>query len=130
MRWVLPVGGCVVSVVSVVALGACGTDSSASSAETMRVEAQQAVLVTNEPLGDVVDGELEAGDAATALCFAPMAQTNTGAVGSAIKVESGWLSGYAAVTTLPAEAADRSPVFDVSEGDLREGLPSCPQVSR
>jgi hypothetical protein len=122
MRWVLSLGGCVASVVAV---GACGTDSSGGSAETMRIEARQAVLVTNEPLSDVVWGELEAGDAATALCFVPEAQTNTGAAGSAVKIESGRLSGYAAVTTLQAGTADREPVFDVSEGDLRNGLPSC-----
>ncbi len=91
----------------------------------MRVEARQDVLVTNEALGDVVDGELEAGDAATALCFVPEAQTNTGATGSAIKIEAGRLSGYAPVTTLQAEVADRAPIFDVSDGDLRESLPSC-----
>lgn len=122
MRWMLPLGTCVVSVV---ALGACGTDSSTGSAETMQVEARQSVLVSNEPLGDVVEGELAAGDAATALCFVPEAQTNTGATGSAIKIESGRLSGYAAATTLPADAADRAPIFDFSAGDLRERLPSC-----
>lgn len=91
----------------------------------MRVEARQAVLVTDEPLGDVVRGELEAGDAATALCFVAEARTNTGAAGSAIKIQSGRLLGYSAVTDFPAEAADRETVFDVNEGDLREGLPSC-----
>ncbi len=122
MLWMLPLGWCVVSVV---ALGACGADSSAGSAKTMRIEARQAVLVSNEPLSDVVQGKLEAGDAATALCFVPEAQTNTGATGSAIKIEVGRLSGYAPVTTSEAEVADRAPVFDVSEGDLRENLPSC-----
>jgi hypothetical protein len=91
----------------------------------MRVEARQAVLVTDEPLGDVGVGKLEAGDAATALCFVPEAQTNTGAAGSAIKIESGRLSGYAAVASFPADAADRAMVFDVNERDLRERLPSC-----
>ncbi len=122
MRGILPLAGCVGLVVAV---GACGAASSAGSAETMRVEARQAVLVSNEPLSDVVQGRLEAGDAATALCFVPEAQTNTGATGSAIKIEAGRLSGYAPVTTFEAEVADRAPVFDVSEGDLRENLPSC-----
>ncbi len=122
MRWLLLLGGCVASVV---ALGACGTKSSGGSDEGMRIEARQAVLVTNEPLGDVVWGELDAGDDATAVCFVPEAQTNTGAAGSAIKIVSTRLSGYAPVTTLQAQVADRAPVFDVSEGDLREGLPSC-----
>lgn len=122
MRWMLPLGGCFASVV---ALGACGTTSSGASDEGMRVEAQQAVLVTDEPLGDVVSGELEAGDAATALCFVAEAQTNTGAAGSAIKIESGRLSGYAAVASFPADAAGRAMVFDVNERDLWERLPSC-----
>ncbi len=122
MRSMLTLGSCVASVV---ALGAWGTNASGGSDEGMRVEVRQAVLVTNEPLGDVVRDELQAGDSATAVCFVPEAQTNTGAVGSAVKIESGRLSGYAAVTTLPAEAADRTPVFNVNENDLRERLPSC-----
>ncbi len=122
MRWMRVVAGCVASVTSV---GACGTSAPDVPDEGIRIEARQAVLVTQEPLGDVVTGELEAGDAATAVCFVSEARTNTGAVGSAVMVESGRLAGYASVTTLPAGAADRASVFDVDDNELRERLPAC-----
>lgn len=118
----LSLAGCVALVV---ALGACGAGPSADSAEGIRVEARQAVLVTDEPLGDVVQGKLEAGDAATALCFVPEARTNTGATGAAIKIKAGGLSGYAAVTDFPDDPADQVMVFDVNDSDLRAELPSC-----
>jgi hypothetical protein len=81
-------------------------------------------MITNDPLGDVVMGELTAGDTATAVCFVADAQTNTGAQGSAVRIESGGLSGYAAVADLPQDPADRM-TFDRDEDDLRERLPSC-----
>lgn len=122
MRGLLSLAGCVSSVV---VLGACGGESPAGSAQGIRVEARQTVLVTDEPLGDVVDDELEAGDAATALCYVADARTNTGAAGAAVKINSGGLSGYAAVTDFPDDPADRVMVFDVNDSDLRAGLPSC-----
>ncbi len=122
MRWMLSLAGCAAIIV---ALGACGTESSGVSDGGIRVEARQAVLVTGQPLGDVVVGVLKAGDAATAVCFVVKAQTNTGAVGSAVKIKSDRLSGYAAVSAFPPDAADRSMIFDVNERDLRERISSC-----
>ena len=122
MRRLLLVAGCVGSVV---ALAACGATPSPGAAEGTPVEARLAVLVTDEPLGDVVQGELEPGDAATAVCFVPMARTNTGATGAAVKIRAGGLTGYAAVTDFPEAAADRAMVFDVDETDLENALPSC-----
>ena len=118
MRRLISLAGCVALIG---ALGACGADS----AEGIRVEARQAVLVSGEALGDVVLGEMQAGDAATALCFVAEARTNAGAVGAAIRIKWGRLSGYAAVTNFPDDPADRVMVFDVDEGDLRAGLPPC-----
>jgi len=104
-------------------LVACG---GADSAGGIPVEARQSVLVASEPLGDIVEGEMEAGDAATALCFVPEASTNTGATGAAIKIKARGLSGYAAVTDFPDDPANRLMLFDVNESELRTGLPSCP----
>lgn len=122
MRWLLSLAGCGASVV---VLGACAAEPSAGSAEGIRVEARQTVLVTDEPLGDVVQGELEAGDAATALCFVAQARTNTGAAGAAMKIKYGRLAGYAAVTDFPDDPADRVMLFDVNDTDLRARLPIC-----
>ena len=109
------------------ALVACGSapETSAGPATGLRVEAQQHVLVTDEPLGDVVSHELQPGDRVTAVCFAGAAQTNTGAEGSAIEIEAGRRSGYAATTDFPEEPSDRSMIFDVTEDRLRERLPAC-----
>ena len=109
----------------VVVLGACGAEPSADSAHGIRVEALQTVLVTDEPLGDVVGGEMETGDTAIAVCFVAEARTNTGAAGAAVKIESDGLSGYAAVTDFPDDPAAQQMVFDVNDSDLRAGLPSC-----
>lgn len=111
--------------VSVVALCACGGEPASGSNEGIRVEARQTVLVTDEPLGDVVDGEMKAGDTALASCYVAEAKTNTGAVGAAVKVESGGLAGYAAVTNFPDDPADRVMVFDLDDSDLRAALPAC-----
>ena len=122
MRYLLSLSGCL-ALIGV--LAACGAGSAADSAEGIRVEAQQAVLVTGEPLGDEAEGQMEAGDTGTALCFVAEARTNTGAVGAAIKIKSGGLSGFAAVTDFLADPADRVMVFDVDDSELRAGLPPC-----
>ncbi len=45
--------------------------------------------------------------------------------GSAIKVDVGDVSGYAAVTDFPKDPADRQTVFDMDAGSLQDRLPSC-----
>ena len=122
MRRLLSMALCVGSVV---ALAACGAAPSPGAAEGMLVTARLPVLVTNEPLGDVVQGALEPGDAATAVCFVPVAQTNTGATGAAVMIQSSRLTGYAAVTDFPEAAEDRAMVFDADDTELEEALPSC-----
>lgn len=108
-------------------LGACASVSDRTAAETgLQVEAQRTVLVTDEPLGDVVSGELGAGDRVMALCFVGAARTNTGARGTAIRVEAARRSGYVATTDFPDDPADRTMVFDVAEAELRDRLPACP----
>lgn len=108
-------------------LGACGSgsESPAGMATGLPVEALQRVLVTDEPLGDVVSHELDAGDQATALCFVRVAQTNTGARGTAIKIKAGRRFGYASTTDFPEDPSERSMTFDVPEDELRERLPAC-----
>lgn len=117
-------------VMGTLALVGCGTNqgagsTSASRADVIEVEARQDVLVSEEPLGDVVVGTLKAGDAAAALCYVEEAQSNAGVTGSAIKIESRDLTGYAAVTDLPEGAANRTMLFDVDQDSLRSGLPTC-----
>lgn len=108
-------------------VGACGSGSEtlAGTATGVQVEAQRRVLVTNEPLGDVVSDELDAGDQVTALCFVRAAQTNTGARGTAIKIKAGRRSGYAPTTDFPVDPSQRSMTFDAPEDELRERLPAC-----
>lgn len=113
------------------ALGACASDQDpglrpASEPNGIQVEAQQDVMVSAEPLGDVVNGRLNGGQSATALCFVRQAQTNAGFRGSAIKVDAGSLVGYAAVTDFPDEPTERQMLFDIDEDALRTRLPSCP----
>ena len=121
MRGLLSLTGCV----AVLVLGACGAEPSADSAEGIRIEARQTVLVTDEPLGDVVHGKLEAGNEPAALCYVAEARTNRGVADAAIKITSGGLSGYTAVTDFRDDPADRVMVFDVNDSDLRARLPSC-----
>jgi len=109
--------------VASVALLACS-----SQAVGQRVEARTSVHVTQEPLGDVVLDELRAGDRAVAECFVERARGNGGGTGSAVRVTSGRTTGYAAVTTSPADPADpadRRSVFDADEQALRIALPAC-----
>lgn len=97
----------------------------ANEPEGVRVDARQDVNVSDNPLGDVVNGTLKEGQSATALCLVRHARTNAGSSGSAIKIRTGSLSGYVAVTDFPEEPADRQKVFDVNEDSLRDRLPSC-----
>lgn len=107
-------------------LCACAGDTAETSPRTgLRVEAQRSVLITEEPLGDVVSGELNAGDEATAVCFVSGAQTNTGLRGTAVQVEAGRDSGFVATTDFPADVSNRSMTFDIGEAELRDRLPRC-----
>jgi hypothetical protein len=122
-------GGCLGGVL--LALTACAGNTlqpgaPASEPEGVWVEARQNVHVSDRPLGDVVIGDLKEGERATALCFVAQAQTNAGFEGSAIKVEAGSLSGYAAVTDFPEDPMDRQMVFNLDAETLRDRLPSCP----
>lgn len=99
---------------------ACGT-----ATDGVEVKARQDVQISDEPLGDVVIGSLDAGDTATAVCFVAHARTNTGVAGTAVQVEAGRVTGYAAATDFPDDAADRTMTFDLDEGALRERLPPC-----
>ena len=116
------------AVVCLAALVGCsgGPETPAAPGAELRLEAQQDVLVTEQPLGDVVSRDLEAGDVVTALCFVSAAQTNTGARGTAVRTEAGRRPAYVATTDLPDDLADRMPVFDVGEAELRDRLPACP----
>ena len=121
MRRQLPVAA---SLIALVAVTSC---SSATSSDTdgVRVVAQQGVMLSDNPLGDVEVGGLEKGDQVTALCFVPRAQTNGGFFGSAIKVTTGDLDGYAAVTDFPLDPSDRQAIFDLDKQTLRDRLPTC-----
>ena len=112
-----------------IALSTVASCSSATSSdpEGVHVEARQDVMLSDDPLGDVVVGELEKGDEVTALCFVRRAQTNAGFFGSAIKVTTGDVTGYAAVTDFPKDPADRQAIFDLEAETLRDRLPACSQ---
>ena len=128
MRWVVSAGA---SLACIASLGACGTgedpDTPADPAGGgVQVEARQDVVVSEDPLGEVVTGELEAGDTATATCFVAYAEPETGAEGSAIRVESGDVSGYAQIADFSDDNDDPIMSFDLDESELREQLESCP----
>lgn len=121
----------VVPVVLLVALvvSACGTatDRSTSAAHLngISVTARDDALVTTEPLGDVVTTEISAGTEVTALCFVARARTNTGMVGSAIRVSAGAHVGYTAVSNFPPAGERPTMFFGVSERVLQRRLPPC-----
>jgi hypothetical protein len=104
--------------IALIAVASCSSATS-SDTEGVRVEAQQDVMLSDNPLGDVAVGDLEQGDEVTALCFVRRAQTNGGFFGSEIKVTTGDLTAYAAVTDFPADPSEPT-------GDLRarRGNPS------
>jgi hypothetical protein len=112
-----------------IALIAVASCSSATSGDTegVRVEARQEVMLSDNPLGDVAVGDLEQGDKVTVLCFVRRAQTNAGFFGSAIKVTTGDLTAYAAVTDFPEDPSDRQAIFDLDAETLRDRLPACSQ---
>lgn len=109
-----------------IAVASCSSATS-SDTEGVRVEARQDVMLSDNSLGDVLVGDLEHGDEVTALCFVRRAQTNAGFFGSAIKVTTGDLTGYAAVTDFPEDSADRQAIFDLDAETLRDRLPACSQ---
>ena len=91
-----------------------------------QVEARLQVQITDEPLGDVVLGELRAGDRAAADCFVEQARSNAGLTGSAVRITSGRTTGYTAVTTFPPDPTARRLIYDIGEEALRRTLPPCP----
>lgn len=117
-------------VMTALALVGCGPSQdlgsvSGSRADGIGIEARQDVPVSDKPLGDVVLGTLRAGDTVWAVCYVDGAQTNAGVSGSAVKIESAGLSGYAAVTSMSADPADRERLFDTDQDALRGGLACC-----
>lgn len=82
-------------------------------------------MVSSVAGGDVVEETLAKGQTATALCFLREIKTSAGFTGSAIKIETTDISGYAFVTDFPKEPADRKMMFSLDEGALGDRLPSC-----
>ena len=108
-------------------LGGCaaGSQTRAGTDTGLQLHVRQSVLVTDEPLGDVVTDQLDAGEQVTAVCFVRAARTNTGARGTAIRISTGRRSGYAATTDFADPPSARTMTFDVSEDELRRRLPAC-----
>lgn len=113
----------------VIAMSTAASCSSATSSDSegVRVEVRQDVRLSDNPLGDVELGHLERGYEVTALCFVRRAQTNAGFYGSAIKVKTGDLTAYAAVTDFPEDPSDRQAIFNLDAETLRSRLPACSQ---
>ncbi len=106
-----------------VLVSSCADDTASSgqrsspSAEGIKLEVVRSVLVATEPLGDVGTGHLAPGHHVTGLCFVDRAQGNAGAWGSAVKVVSGDLEGFAATSTFPAEKSLRQRIFHVDTSE-------------
>jgi hypothetical protein len=107
-------------------LSGCNSDPS-DEPDGIRVVAQEDVMISQTPLGDVGSGDLESGDEATATCFVKRARAQVGAIGSAIEVRVGDVTGYAAVTDFPKDPADRRQMFNLDAETLAERLPACPR---
>jgi hypothetical protein len=105
------------------------TTASASSSISggVSVQAQEDVMVSGVPGGDVVEGTLAKGSSTTALCFLRDIVSSAALVGSAIKVESANFSGYAFVTDLPRNSTDRKMLFNLNIDALDDRLPPCPR---
>ena len=116
-----------VSLLAIVAATSCSTSETPGATEGVRVVAQQDVMLSDAPLGDVEVGGLSQGDQVAALCFVPRAQTNGGFFGSAIKITTGEGEAYAAVTDFPSDPSERQAIFDLDEDALRDRLPACPR---
>jgi hypothetical protein len=112
--------------IALLAMTSCSSSDSGDYGG-LRVVAQQDVMLSDSPLGDVVVGDLGQGDEVTAWCFVSRAQTNTGFLGSAIQVTTEDLVAYAAVTDFPEDPSERQANFDVDEKPLRDLLHACPQ---
>jgi hypothetical protein len=115
-----------VFLIALLAVTSCSSSDSGDYGG-IRVVAQQDVMLSDDPLGDVVVGRLGQGAEVTAWCFVRRAQTNAGFVGSAIKVTTEDLAAYAAVTDFPEDPSDRQTNFDLDEETLRDRLPACPR---
>jgi hypothetical protein len=111
--------------IALLAVASCSSSTSGDYGG-VRVEAQQDVMLSDNPLGDVVVGHLARGEEVTAWCLVRRAQTNAGFFGSAIKVTTEDLAAYAAVTDFPEDPSDRQANFDLDERTLRDLLPACP----
>lgn len=121
MRRKIRIAGCLMAVTALVS---CST-AAPSGTGGVRVQARQDVILSDHPLGDVVVGDLEQGDEVTAVCFVRRAQSNAGLFGSAIKVTTGDVEGYAAVTDFPEDLVDRQSTFDLDAETLSGRLPEC-----
>lgn len=108
-----------------IVLPSCSSDPS-SNPGGVRVEAQRHVLLSDNPLGDVVVGDLEKGDDVTALCCVRRAQANAGSFGSSVQVKAGDVTAYSAVTDFPEDPSDREAIFDLDAETLHDRLPACP----
>lgn len=109
---------------AVLILSGCAHDAD-DEPNGIRVVAQEDVVISQEPLQDVVRGHLRSGDDAIATCFVRRARSQVGAIGSAIQISVGDVTGYAAVTDFPEDPADRRQMFDLDAETLRQRLPAC-----
>ena len=99
--------------------------ASTNDPQGVTVTAAREVLVSTTPLGDAGVASLVEGDSVTASCFVARAQTNIGARGSAVRVEAGDETGYAAVAIRDVETDERITFLEQSEHWLRSHLPEC-----
>ena len=111
-------------VIALILIASCTSETS-NDREGIRVEARQDVMLSDAPLGDVIVGNVEQSDEVTASCYVPHARSDAGVAGSAIRVTTGDLEAYAAVTDFPEDPHDRHPTFDLNDETLRDRLPGC-----
>jgi len=120
-----------VAVATLLLAVACGNETGpvgsapADGASGLELEVVRVSAIATEPLGDVITGELVVGERVTALCFVEHARSNAGVQGSAIKVTSGGVEGFAATSTLHDALSERQSIFDMPTEELRHRLDEC-----
>lgn len=110
---------------ALIALTSCSSATEDDS-KGVAVQVERDVKVSDTPLGDVIVDDLNQGDRVTALCLVPRAQSSGGFTGSAVKLQTGSHTGYAAVIDFPVDPTNRQFVFDLDIEALQKNLPTCP----
>jgi len=106
----------------------CGRQSPSSApeeADGVQLQVVRPVILTTEPLGDVVVDQLTEGQQVTGICLVAEAGTNAGVHGSSVRVRTETAEGFAATSTLQEQVHARRPIFDPDPTEPAQELRPC-----